>query len=437
MFDPNLRRREIYAMSRAYVVPTGRIGAVLRLALVLATGAVLIPASPGHVPRTLLQLAIPLAGAAAAWLHAYEERLRALVRRGVPVLTPVAQHLLRVGGTPVPSLAGVLEVAGAVSMLALVAFPWALPAPAWAVLAASATSLAFTWSVGRGVMLDASWYNVDSPANPSVRLFRYLFPGLAALLALLAYATTSAAVLADPAGRWTCALLAAGMLGTLYLLTIDYERALAAADEAVRFRVNLLRRENGRDVHSLVKNPLHLLRSELESSAVSVGFYVHHFLDEVRLGVEEAVHAVEEGTEEGPVPIEDLARYLNQMLSGRHRDLVRFGTATNVRAVGARDYGTVRAAVLDFVTNAVKAGAGKVEVNVQRLSTTPARMRVSVRDDAPGKVYLSTDPQGRSSLAALGELLRDLGAGEVRLDEQTGTSKLIVAEWNSREGNRA
>jgi hypothetical protein len=284
-------------------------------------------------------------------------------------------------------------------------------------------------------MIEAAWYNQDAPAAGYVRFFRYLFPGLAAMIVFVAFLTTAAPILPDRSGRVTCALLSAVVLGTLYLLTVNYELALTASDEAVKYRVNLLRREGGRDVHSLVKNPLHLLRSELESSAAGVGFYVHHFLDEVRLGVEEAVRAVEEGTEDGDVPLDDLVRYLNQMLSSRLRGMVRFGTVTNVRTVGARDYGTVRATVLDFVTNAVKAGARNVEVNVQRLATTPVRMRVSVQDDAPGKVYLSTDPKGRSSLTALGELLHDLGAGEVRLNEEAGTRKLIVAEWNSREGH--
>ncbi|MFF7205345.1 hypothetical protein [Streptomyces sp. NPDC008141] len=391
------------------------------------TGLTLIPAVPQHTGRISAQLLIPLVGAALAWLHPQENRLETLRMSrfskfaGTQVL---ARHLISVAGRATISLAGLAEYAGLVSMVLLVAGPWAVPLPAWAQLTGTVLAMAIGWSVGRGVMLDSSWYRPDQSAAQFFRFARAVFPLVMTLVSLALFlATPSGSALTDPQ-RWVPATLAAGSLLTLYPLTFNYEHALRSGRTAIEIALAADRRRNGYRVHSLVKNPLRLLQREMVPSLDVIGFHAQHYLQDLEYFLNDVKREIESGPGSLRGSLQEIFEGVQDLFPSQNRDRLVFDETSDIPDLEGNDYDLVRTVLLDLVTNAMKAEARCVTVRVTR-NGSPPRLTVTVTDDAPGVVVIAP----RSSLENLRQMLGELGAGGLTVDDHLTDGKTITASW--------
>ncbi|MEV4896800.1 ATP-binding protein [Nonomuraea sp. NPDC055795] len=430
MFDKTLREDEqVYAMALRFTLATGQVGAVWRMVAVMVTALALVPAAPQHSTRISLQLLIPLVGAVLAWLHPQEHRLETLrISRfprflGAQVL---ARHLITVAGRATVSLAGLVEYIGLVSMVLLVAGPWPVPLPSWAWTIAMVFTIVFGWSIGRGVMLDSSWYRHDQSAAKFLRFARTVFPlAMASVGLVLFLAAPSAIPLSDPQ-RWVPNVLAAVALLTLYPLTFNYENALRSCRTAVALALVADRRQSGHRMHSLVKNPLRLLQREVLPSLEMIGFHAQHYLQDLEYFLNDAKREIENGPGSLRGSIQEIYERVQDLFPLQAQARLHFDETSNVTDLVGNDYDLVRIVLLDLVTNAMKADAQSVTVCVTRQGSPP-QLAVTVTDDAPGVVVIGP----RSSLEGLRQMLGELGAGGLSVDHHLTNGKTITASWRA------
>lgn len=428
MFDTTLHEdRKIYPIALRFSLSTGLAGAIWRMVIVVLAALVLIPAVPEHAVRIGVQLLVPLLGAVLAWLHPQENLLAAMRSSRFSKFTGaqvLARHLLAVAGRATVSLAGLVEYAGLVSMVLLVAGPWAVALPGWAQLTGAAFAMAFGWSVGRGVMLDSSWYRPDQSAARFFRFVRAVFPLVMATAALALFlATPSGPALNDPQ-RWVPDTLAAVSLLTLYPLTFNYEHALRSGRDAIEIALDADRRQSGQRVHSLVKNPLRLLQREMVPHLDLIGFHAQHYLQDLEYFLNDVKRQIENGPGSLRGSLQEIFEGVQDLFPSQDRDRLAFDETSNVTDLEGNDYDLVRTVLLDLVTNAMKAEARRVTVRVNRRGSPP-HLAVTVTDDAPGVVVIAP----RSSLEGLRQMLRELGAGGLSIDDHLTDGKTITASW--------
>lgn len=428
MFDKTLRDDEqIYAMAMRFSLASGQVGAIWRMVIVSITALTLIPAEPRHGLRIALQLFIPLAGAVLAWLHPQEHRLEMLRVARFSRFTgmeALARHLLSVARRATVSLAGATEYAGVVSMVLLVGGPWPVVFPRWAWITGMVLTVAFGWSIGRGVMLDSSWYRPDQEAVSFFRFVRMVFPLAMAIVAFGLFMAAPSALSVTNAARWVPAAVAAAALLTLYPLTFNYEHALRSCRTAIDLALAAERRQSGNRVHGLVKNPLRLLQRELRRTPQVIGYHAQHYLQDLEYFVNDAKKEIENGPGSLRGSLQEIFDRVQELFPHGDRGRLHLDESSNATYLEGNDYDLVRTVLLDLVTNAMKADAQHVVVRVMR-EGEPPQLSVTVTDDAPGLVAISSG----SSLGSLRQMLIELGAGRLKVDPDLTDGKTIIASW--------
>ncbi|MFG2800428.1 ATP-binding protein [Streptomyces pseudovenezuelae] len=431
MFDKTLRDDEhIYSIARPFSLATGQSGAVWRMGMVTLAGLALVPAAPQHTTRIVLQLLVPLVGAALAWLHPQESRLVNLSMLPPSRLSrltgaqAIARTLTGAAGRATINLAGAAEYSGLVSMVLLVSGPWPVPLPHWAWLTGMALAVGFGWGIGRGVMLDSSWYRPDVPAAAFFRFTRVVFPLFLAAVALGIFLSAPSTLAVTDPQRWVPNALAACAFLTLYPLTLNYEETLRAGRRALAPMLAADRQRNGRRVHSMVKNPLRLLQKEIAPNLEVIGFHAQHYLQNLEYFLNDVTRDIESGSGSLRGSMREIFEGVQDIFPSRDRDRISFDDSSNVTDLQGNDYDLVRTVLLDLVTNAMKADARTVRVRVTRQGT-PAQLAVTVTDDAPGMVVVSP----RSSLESLKRLLRNLGAAGLYINDDLTDGKIVTASW--------
>ncbi|MFF4391966.1 MULTISPECIES: hypothetical protein [unclassified Streptomyces] len=433
MFDKTLRDdKQVYTMALRFSLTTGQSGAVWRMVVVVLAALALVSAAPQHSARIVLQLLIPLAGAGLAWLHSQEGRLVDLSMSSPSRFSRftgaqmLARRLVSDARRATVSLAGLAEYTGLVSMALLVSGPWPVPLPHWAWLTGMVLTVGFGWSIGRGVMLDSSWYRPDQSAAGFFRFTRAVFPLVLACAALALFLAAPSEVPVNDPQRWVPNVMAASAFLTLYPLVFNYEHALRSSRTAIALALAADRRQSGHRVHSLVKNPLRLLQREMVPSLEMIGFHAQHYLKDLEYFLNDVKRDIETGPGSLRGSLQEIFEGVQDIFPSRDRGRIRFDQTSNVTDVEGNDYDLVRTVLLDLVTNAIKADARSVTVRVTR-EGSPPYLVVTVTDDAPGVVVISP----RSSLDSLSRMLRDLGAeGGLKFADLTN-GKTITASWLS------
>lgn len=427
MFDRTLRNPPLGRMAEDFTVSTGRLSVLWRGAFVAVAAFLAIQANVGNVWRTLALLALPTMGVAAATLHAYPKAVDKLANSRIPVLNLIATHLANVSGRATANFAGVAETLGALTFVLLVGGPLAVrDLPPGVYLIVSGCAVAFAWSVGRGIMLDWSWYQPGAAPSLGLRLFRYGFPTFAALVV---GAILFSSPLADL--RLGLGVLAAGGMLSLYALVLHYERSLRAAQHAIESTISFELEHASMQIHSLVKNPFYLLMSAIDSRDEEISGLTRANLREIFVGVEEARLTVLNGGYGRSARVADLVAYVSGMFPMATRQNITLDPSANVDFVFGRDYAITRCLLMDLVTNAIRGGAGKVAIRLATDQSDSTLLTLVVKDDIADDVIIPTDSAARTSMQVIREHLRYNAAGNIEIKDRGHDSKSVVATWRS------
>ncbi|MFL1375910.1 MULTISPECIES: ATP-binding protein [unclassified Nocardiopsis] len=430
MFDSTLRDdKYVFAMARRYSLATGATAASWRGAIVLASLITLIGDAPGSWPLISAHLLVPLVGVVLAWAHTQEDFLERVALSSpwrTLGLSFVADHLLFIASRPRVNLAGTMEYLGLLSMALLLGGLYRVPFSEGAWLVGVALTVAFGWSVGRGVMLDSSWYNDKSAPSDAVRALRVVFPPLLSLACLIAFLLLPVATGSFAPGFELPVVLISLVPLTLYPAAINHENALKAARVSRSIALTDDRILGSQRIHGLVKNPFRLLQREINPVLPELGFHVKYYFQSLEYFINDAKNAIEEGPESYRGSLDEIYSRISDLLAPSERPKVAFAKGEGVDHIEGNDYDLVRTALHDLVTNSIKADATHVQVMAKRYGD-PAYLEISVSDDADGEVVLSPG----SSLDNLRRILIELGAGDLRLEKSEDGTKTVTASWAS------
>ncbi|MFF1657766.1 ATP-binding protein [Streptomyces sp. NPDC058255] len=254
------------------------------------------------------------------------------------------------------------------------------PLPASIYVLGLTVSTVHIWSALSQAMIDAGWYNPDAPP---ARLLVRLRPLIPPALTTLGFALFAWPIYAEgedaPMGVFGASLLAASFL-LLWPYTFIVEALLRSAVTTCHVETLAVRRDDAITLHSLVKNGVRAVMRQIAADP-GAGAETRAWVNELALLVEEA-RMILLGLPEQPCSVPTLVERIQKIMPHDHRQTVTLDVAQHLSGT---DYGLVRRVLPDLITNAWKAGAQHVGVNVQVEGTsTRPWVAVRVEDDGPG-----------------------------------------------------
>jgi hypothetical protein len=437
MFDWSLRSAALQPMTQQFTIKTGRFTVAWRAAALAVTATVAFLSVPAFWLRISLQVLVPVIGVAAAWMDTYPDWMERYRNSRFPLFGVLVRHQWDTTNRVAASFPGIMEMLGGLSLVILVAGPWALPLDLSGYLVAGSAALYFCWSVGRNIMIDWAWYKPTEPLTVFHKSFRLLFPFAAAAVAFLIFFSTPTRLLAPSSNNVAIAGLAAAAMLSLYPLTIHYDQALQAAQTAIDTVLKRDRILSQVHIHGLVKNPLYVLANALRNLGFLDEYEISHYFQDVQFGIEEARRTALFGGAGRSAYLPDIVETISSIFPQGNRPIIGLAPDSNVKVVKGEDYLLVRSLLLDLVTNAVKAGATEVMIEFGRDPREPSRLELKVRDDADGSVIIPEQVPARTSLAVIREFLSSAtqGPGSLNLSESKDGHKSVIATWISSDMN--
>ncbi|MFJ6214142.1 ATP-binding protein [Streptomyces sp. NPDC092296] len=407
-------------------------GCWFRAACVAGMWVLLAVARPDEPLRAVVQLGLTSAGVALAFLHTRSGALERLLDVRLPSVRRLAAHLLGTSGRATLDASGAAEIVGV--FLALWLFTGVLPLPGLTPaqrVTGIVLGVLYALSAALQGMIDPGWYSVDSPPAPALRRLRPVLPLVfAGMLAGYLYPyNDSAAQLTVPGYLALCAT----PLG-YYPLWGAFDATLrAAAGHAVASH-RLWRRGTAVDMHSIARNAVSLLQQYADEPDPQ--------LREVRRLVREAMMQVEEARQDvlsgehrrGPRAFGELWDLVMRTLPATRRERCASDEDSARTRLSPVDYQIARRVLPDLLTNALNAGADRVEV---RCSThRPGRVLLTATDDGPG---VDGEPAADGSPYGSSRVLRHWLAthgGDIRWrSHHPGTTVEVCWQAQSAEGD--
>ena len=423
MFDSSLRTPLVYAIAVRYQTPLWRAGALLRGGCIAGFWVLLIWFPPGSLPQGAAMLALGSVGAVTAWAHNRSSLLDFLVDRDIPGLGAVARHLLGARERATADLSGLLEGFGIISVALLFAGPVAVrPLPATVYELGTVLIVVHVWSAFLQAMTDSSWYSPDMPPGRTVLLLRPVMPLIVAMIlfAILGYPVYWQHQ-AVPGGLFGV-ILACAVVLLLLPFTLIYELILRAARDALVLLARRYRAEDAVTVHSLVKNAVYALISEVDSDS-GAGAETRLLAREM-LALTEEARLLALGRAADLDGVELLWHCVTRVLPTRGQIMAELDPASRSVQLSGTDYQLARRCLVDLMTNAWKAGARRIEVTV-RVAEQPGAARpqtvLRVDDDGPGMPPGVLDNPA-TSLAVMAEHLRGY-SGSLTFSARAGAGR--------------
>ncbi|MGW2130545.1 ATP-binding protein [Streptomyces coelicoflavus] len=410
----------------------------LRLGLVAMLWSVLPWAAPDEVTHGVFALAMVTAGTLISHVHARPTLIDFLDR--LPWMGALVSHLTGTRGRATADLPGLLEGGGILIAGLTYVGPWGVAGlPEEAAIVALVAIVSHTHSVFLNVVLDPGFYAPPEPIelgpdrsmgapHALLRWVRHAVPpGLALVGATLFVPGWNAVLAAVPLSLRV--LLSVSFL-LLWVVWICFDQVLEAAASTVEDCEYLVRLGAAQDLHSLAKNSIVSVLKAVESP--------HYQRSEVRGLTRNALVQLEgvrrdwlnqDRTSAGG-RLEDLWEAAVSVLTRDWREKCHLDEAARDIELRPTDYQLVRRLLSDLVTNALKAEADHVDIQVTAGNGGRARrIQVTVTDDGRGMpTDVLSDP--RTSLAVLARELRRYDGTLTFGPRKAGTS--VVADWESR-----
>ncbi|MEV8395900.1 MULTISPECIES: ATP-binding protein [unclassified Streptomyces] len=410
----------------------------LRLGLVVMLWSVLPWSASDDLVHGVCALAVVTVGVLMAHVHARPTLIDFLDR--LPGMGALVSHLTSTRGRAIADLPGLLEGVGILIVGLAYVGPWGVAGmPPEATLIALVATVAHTHSVFLNVVLDPGFYapvkpvelGPDRSADPprvALRWVRHAIPpGLAILAATLTVPAWNPELAAVSVSLR--ALLSTSFL-LIWLVWICFDQVLEATTSTVEDCEELVRTGAAQDLHSLAKNSIVSVLKAVESP--------HFQRSEVRGLTRNALVQLEEmrlswlSPDQSPAGgrLEDLWEATVSVLTRDWREKCHLDEAARGIELRPTDYQLVRRLLSDLVTNALKADAEQVHIEVGTLNKRQSpRIQVTVTDDGPG---MPPDVLHRpmTSLAVLERELRRFSGTLTFRHRVIGTS--VVADWESR-----
>ena len=411
----------------------------LRLVCVASLWALLPTAAVDQQLRMALQLAMVTAGALLSHVHARPRTIELLGQ--APGMDRVVAHLVGTRGRATVDLPGVLEGAGIVVAVLLYAGPW--PVTGLSINAHIVALLAvvlFAWSVLLNVILDAGYYAPETvsvvgherssgPPPSLLRWLRYALPPLATTIGLLLFAPSWTPELAAiPLSLRVC--LALSFLSVL-LVWRCFEQMLIASAATVADAEDAVRIEAAGDLHSFAKNATSSILNAIEGPSYRRS-EVRGLVRNALVQLEEVRRAWIDGTPAHTVkPLGALWDAALAVMPRSWRSRCSLADSSCELQLGTTDWQLARRLLSDLVTNALKAGADRVVVEVAP-GTESGWIDLRVRDDGPGIPSGVLDDH-RTSLSVLRWEISRFD-GELSFAPNTaGPGTTIRVHWRSRD----
>lgn len=377
-------------------------------------------------PQRLVLLLPSLVGIALAISESYDDLLEAMPDGRF--LGRLRRHLLgkRIDRIAGPSASGVLEASGLILSACAVVGPWPLPESGPVKAISVTAAILLTWDVLSQTVLDASWYNRSFPPKGWMVLLRWSIPMLAAGLSFILlswpHANALPPVTALFVSAWflflwpwmglLSAVLAAGAGETMRMLSLSAEaHAHASAGIMHQIKGKLKTDIASLDEHDprqgaerrITERLLTSITLEWMRAMDRTGALTPAQIWEACCGVER----IRAGVSDGRIVLRD-----------------EVGATCLDRPAAA----ILRLLMLDLTSNALAAGADRIELQVACVphSARLDRVVVKVRDNGPG--YAPTAYGSQTSLGSLQRLL-GINRGSLTHELAIGGGTCVTAEY--------
>ncbi|WP_377267349.1 hypothetical protein [Peterkaempfera sp. SMS 1(5)a] len=406
-------------------------GCCFRAACVAGAWVVLAVSHTGEPLRAALQLGAASAGVGIAFLHTRSAALERLAETGPPAVQRLAAHLLTTPGRATLDASGVAETIGAFLVLWL--FTGLLPLPGLTQgqrVCGVLFGVLYSLSAALQAMVDPGWYSVDRRPSPRMRRLRTLLPVVfsAMLVVYLFPYNDRAAELTVPLYLALCAT----PFG-YYPVWAGFDVMLRAAASHTVNRHDLWRRGAAVDMHSIARNAVSLLQQYVNEPDPDPR-EVRRLVREAMMQVEEArLDVLSDANRSGPRPFGELWALVQRTLPASERARCTVPRTAPDPQLSPVDYQIARRVLPDLLTNALAAGAARIEVRCA--ATEQGRITLTVADDGPG---LTAEPGTSAPAHSSSRLLRHWLAAYDGAIGWRGGGHGTVAEvhWRSQRNER-